>query len=344
MTALAQTKANRNKKKIEKMNSNNQNDFETNYRTALKKHGYRFSQVIGKGGMSRVDEVREIATGQLKAIKHLGNSLPADKVDRFKKTLKRETEYAFDHPNVLKGESYFQEDGNVFFVMPRMQHNLDHMLDDKQDHPLAFLLDIIVQTAAGMNYLHQNDIIHRDLKPSNILYNQRQNDIWVAICDFGLSQDKMAKFKNDLSRKLLRGGRRAGTVNYSAPEQMHKNGKYDKRCDIYSFGRLMDELVGRKATRQKKFINTFQQDRQIDALSKKVYLYKMDRPRILDGEVRSYLPFSLLNLILRCLQKNHKRRPPDIVQTFYELTKIQQECRMLNGGQGQHKEMLTCHI
>jgi len=326
-------------------NHNGEKNAETAYRSTLRKHGYKFSEVIGKGGMSRVDEVREIATGDLKAIKHLGNSLPPDKIERFKKTLRRETEYSFNHPNVLKGENVFEDGGNVFYIMPRMQYNLDHLLADKERYSLEVLLDIIVQTAAGLNYLHQNNIIHRDIKPSNILFNREQdNNIWVAICDFGLSQDKMAKLKTDLSRRLLKGGRRAGTLNYSAPEQMHKNGKYDKRCDIYSLGRIMDELIGRKVERQKKLVATFQHDRQINSLSKKIYLYKMDRPYVLDGEIRDYLPFSLLNLILRCLQKNPKRRPPDIVQVFYELTKIQKECRMLLNGQTQQQNVQTCYV
>jgi serine/threonine-protein kinase len=322
-------------------NNNGEKNVETIYRSSLRKHGYKFSSVIGKGGMSRVDEVRDLDTGELKAIKHLGTSLPPDKIDRFKKTLRRETAYDFDHPNVLKGEAVFEDNGNVFFVMPRMEKNLDHLLTDDHTYSLESLLDIIVQTAAGLNYLHQNNIIHRDLKPSNILFNKQKDGIWVVICDFGLSQDKMAKFKTDVSR-FLKGGRRAGTLSFSAPEQMHKNGKYDKRCDIYSLGRIIDVLVGKKVERTKKFVTTFQQDRKLNSLAKKIYLYKMDKPHVLDGEVRKYLPFSLLDLTLRCLQKNPKRRPPDIVQVFYELTKIQKECR-LHTGQPHGKEMLTCY-
>ena len=300
-------------------------DFESVYRNTLRKHGYQFTQVIGRGGMSRVDEVREIATGKLWAVKHLGNSLPPEKVDRFRRMLRRESEYAFDHPNVLKGKTYFEDGGNIFYMMPRMQHNLEQMLTDEKAYPLSFLLDILVQVGAGLNYLHQNDIIHRDLKPSNVLYSMDGDGVWVVICDFGLSQDKMAKFRNDLSRTLLRGGRRAGTLNYSAPEQMHKNGKYDKRCDIYSFGRVMDELIGCKTGGGREYIKTFQQDRQIDGLSRKIYLYKKDRPYILEDDIRKRLPGSLMNLVMRCLQKNPKRRPADIVQVFYELTKMQQE-------------------
>ncbi len=318
-----------------------EDDFEARYRSALRKHGYQFTQVIGKGGMSRVDEVRHITTGKLRAIKHLGSHVRSDKVERFRKMLRRESEYSFDHPNVLKGETYFEEGSDIFYVMPRMQHNLEHLLEDEAGYPLTFLLDIALQTVAGLNYLHQNGIIHRDLKPSNILYNVRGHEIWVAICDFGLSQDKIAKFRNDLSRKLLRSGRRAGTLNFSAPEQMHKKGKYDKRCDIYSLGRVMDELFGRKIKAGRKYINTFQQDRRLDSLSKKIYLYKMDRPRILEGDTRKYLPSQLIDLILRSLQKNPKRRPADIVNVFYEMTKIQQECNMASRMAATRKEVLV---
>ncbi|RJP21325.1 MAG: serine/threonine protein kinase [Candidatus Abyssobacteria bacterium SURF_5] len=325
-------------KNIDFMNDDN---FEDAYRRVLRKHGYQFLQIIGRGGMSRVDEARHLATGKLRAIKHLGPNPPIEKIDRFKRILRRETEYAFDHPNVMKGLDLFEENGDIFYVMPRMQHNLEHLLLDDEKYSLAFLMDIIIQVVAGLNYLHQNHIIHRDLKPSNILYDANgSNSMSIVICDFGLSQDKAAKLKTDLSRFFGR-GRRAGTMNYAAPEQLRKGGRYDKRCDIYALGRLLDELIAKKMNGASKFINTFQQDRQVHALSKKVYLYKMDRPYILDASSRNQLPYSLSSLILRCLQKNPDRRPADVVQIFYELTKIQQEVRSAAGTEFLQREVMT---
>jgi serine/threonine protein kinase len=320
---------------------NNDENFEDGYRRILRKHGYQFSQIIGRGGMSRVDEVRHLATGKLRAIKHLGPNPPLEKIDRFKRILRRETEYSFDHPNVMKGLDLFEDDGDIFFVMPRMQHNLEDLLLDDEKYSLMFLLDIVIQVTAGLNYLHQNHIIHRDMKPSNILYDLDSNGMAsVVICDFGLSQDKTAKFKTDLSRFFGR-GRRAGTMNYASPEQMRKGGRYDKRCDIYSLGRVIDELIGKKMNNNIKFINTFQQDRQLHTLSKKVYLYKMERPFILECAGRGNVPFSLSGLVLRCLQKHPDRRPADVIQIFYELTKIQQECRTAEGGESLQKEVMT---
>ena len=159
-------------------------DFETTYHRILRKHGYEFTQIIGRGGMSRVDEVRHLAMRELRAIKHLGPNPPPEKVERFKKTIRRENEYTFDHPNVMKGTDYFEDGGNVFYVMPRMQHNLEHLLADDREYDITRLLDIVIQTTAGLNYLHQNGVIHRDLKPSNILYNLNGDDVWVVICDW----------------------------------------------------------------------------------------------------------------------------------------------------------------
>ena len=88
---------------------------------------------------------------------------------------------------------------------------------------------IILEICDALEYLHRNQIIHRDLKPSNILItNNGQN---VKLIDFGLSDaDWYTLFKNP-----------AGTRDYVSPEQL-AGGNVDVRTDIYSLGRIMQEL------------------------------------------------------------------------------------------------------
>ena len=88
---------------------------------------------------------------------------------------------------------------------------------------------IILEICDALEYLHRNQIIHRDLKPSNILItNNGQN---VKLIDFGLSDaDWYTLFKNP-----------AGTRDYVSPEQLAGE-DVDCRTDIYSLGRIMQEL------------------------------------------------------------------------------------------------------
>lgn len=88
---------------------------------------------------------------------------------------------------------------------------------------------IILEICDALEYLHRNQIIHRDLKPSNILITNNGRN--VKLIDFGLSDaDWYTLFKNP-----------AGTRDYVSPEQLAGE-DVDCRTDIYSLGRIMQEL------------------------------------------------------------------------------------------------------
>jgi serine/threonine protein kinase/tetratricopeptide (TPR) repeat protein len=87
------------------------------------------------------------------------------------------------------------------------------------------------QVAQALAYAHQRGVVHRDIKPSNLLIDARGN-VWIT--DFGL-----AKFEEsgDLSVSL----EVVGTLRYMSPERLE--GKSDPRCDIYSLGATLYELL-----------------------------------------------------------------------------------------------------
>ncbi|XP_023900083.1 rust resistance kinase Lr10 [Quercus suber] len=101
------------------------------------------------------------------------------------------------------------------------------------------LYDIAVGTAKGIAYLHeecQQRIIHYDIKPGNVLLDKNLNP---KVADFGL-----AKLCNrGSSHLLLTNGR--GTPGYAAPE-LWKPYPVTHKCDVYSFGMLLFEIVGRR--------------------------------------------------------------------------------------------------
>jgi serine/threonine protein kinase len=98
---------------------------------------------------------------------------------------------------------------------------------------------IAIGTARGIAYLHEeceHRIIHYDIKPGNILLDMNFNP---KVADFGL-----AKLCNrDNSHITMTGGR--GTPGYAAPE-LWMPFPITHKCDVYSFGMLLFEIIGRR--------------------------------------------------------------------------------------------------
>lgn len=118
--------------------------------------------------------------------------------------------------------------------------SLDRFLFDKNRRiELGKLYEIAVGTAKGIAYLHeecQQRIIHYDIKPGNVLLDA---NFFPKVADFGL-----AKLCNrDNSHVVLTRGR--GTPGYAAPE-LYMPFPVTHKCDVYSFGMLLFEIVGRR--------------------------------------------------------------------------------------------------
>jgi serine/threonine protein kinase len=119
--------------------------------------------------------------------------------------------------------------------------SLDRVLFDLEGDALGFdaLSGIVAGTARGVRYLHeecQHRIIHYDIKPGNVLLTA---DYTPKVADFGL-----ARLCNRDSTHLTMTGAR-GTPGYAAPE-LWLPLPVTHRCDVYSFGMLVFEILGRR--------------------------------------------------------------------------------------------------
>nr|DAD35410.1 TPA_asm: hypothetical protein HUJ06_006050 [Nelumbo nucifera] len=113
-----------------------------------------------------------------------------------------------------------------------------------ENHPrLGFerLYQIALGIARGLEYLHRGcntRIVHFDIKPHNILLDE---DFRPKISDFGLA--KLCPRQESI---LSMTGAR-GTVGYIAPEVFSRNfGVVSHKSDVYSYGMMVLEMVGRR--------------------------------------------------------------------------------------------------
>ncbi|KAL3644894.1 serine threonine-protein kinase [Castilleja foliolosa] len=97
---------------------------------------------------------------------------------------------------------------------------------------LAFkvVVQLALDLARGLSYLHSKKIVHRDVKTENMLL---QTDRTLKIADFGVARIE-AQNPRDMTGNT-------GTLGYMAPEVL--DGKpYNRKCDVYSFGICLWEI------------------------------------------------------------------------------------------------------
>uniref|UniRef100_A0A6Q2XBD2 Eukaryotic translation initiation factor 2-alpha kinase 3 n=1 Tax=Esox lucius TaxID=8010 RepID=A0A6Q2XBD2_ESOLU len=106
-------------------------------------------------------------------------------------------------------------------------------------------LDIFLQIAEAVHFLHSKGLMHRDLKPSNIFFTV---DDVVKVGDFGLvTAMDQEEDEDDLGPltpvpSYARHTGQVGTKLYMSPEQLSGN-SYSHKVDIYSLGLILFELL-----------------------------------------------------------------------------------------------------
>uniref|UniRef100_A0A7N0TMT3 Protein kinase domain-containing protein n=1 Tax=Kalanchoe fedtschenkoi TaxID=63787 RepID=A0A7N0TMT3_KALFE len=96
--------------------------------------------------------------------------------------------------------------------------------------PFKVVVQLALDLARGLSYLHSKKIVHRDVKTENMLLNAQRT---LKIADFGVARVE-AQNPRDMTGST-------GTFGYMAPEVL--DGKpYNRKCDVYSFGICLWEI------------------------------------------------------------------------------------------------------
>jgi serine/threonine protein kinase len=160
------------------------------------------------------------------------------------------------HPHNMHLVCCVQEEKSCSYVMERMNKSLFKLLESNQ-LSLIRRVDIMLQIAEGIHFLHSMGLVHRDLKPHNILMKcdgggfesstsaPVGEPLWIAkVCDFGTTKAKMES--TAFSHQTIP----IGTLMFMAPEAyaLEDGDEEPKRfhpmkTDVYSFGLICHSVL-----------------------------------------------------------------------------------------------------
>jgi serine/threonine protein kinase len=196
---------------------------------------FEILRVLGAGGMGIVLLARDSQSGREVAIKLIKSDLVTNQniVHRFLKEaghLKR-----LRHTNVAPVQEISDRAEGPYFVMPYFEKgSLANRIRPGTPLDSESILDIAAQVAEGLSFAHRSGIIHRDLKPANILLTAEGK---ACLADFGLARTLFNDTIVDVVNRNLE-----GTTPYMSPAVAAGDAE-DTRCDIYSFGALLYEML-----------------------------------------------------------------------------------------------------
>lgn len=205
---------------------------------------YEIVRSLGIGGTADVYEAEHVDLGRRVALKILRCAVDDsdETLERFRREAR--TSGALQHPNIADVfDVGYTDEGSPYLVMELLTgESLDAWIS-RGPLSIAAAIEVGVQLADALAFVHSRGILHRDVKPANVVMHRERSGHTVAkLVDFGISKPVM---RGPSDRAITREGLVVGTPHYMAPEYLG-GGPATQGMDTYAAGVVLYEcLAGR---------------------------------------------------------------------------------------------------
>ena len=268
---------------------------------------YRIEREIGEGGMSHVYVGRTLAAseslpaGYEVVLKVMSEELAGEVTARKRFVKEAQILSKLRHRYITRFYEFINDARNAVLVMEFVEGTpVDVVIAEKGALSLDDAIGITQCMLEALVYAHGKGIVHRDIKPANLI---RETSGVVKVTDFGIAKIKEGAGATGQT-VLTKSGFLLGTPHYMSPEQIREPKDAGAKCDIYSAGVVLYEML----TGALPF-NSRSLPKLIDAI------YRGDKPS--PRSLRPDMEPELESIVLKAIHPRHEQRY-DTARQFYE--------------------------
>jgi serine/threonine protein kinase/outer membrane protein assembly factor BamD (BamD/ComL family) len=267
---------------------------------------YEIAGLIGEGGFGRVYKAQDTQMMRWVAIKVMSVEQNESALQRFRN--EAIVAGGLHHPNLVTVYELGEYNNHPFIVMEYLEgRDLSCYIGNPNEQlPIAKKIDVLVQTARGLERAHRQQVIHRDIKPANIMLLK---DGTVKVMDFGI-----ARLTHDASRRNTATGMVVGSLLWMAPE-IFSGHDADVPTDIWAFGVMAFELLSGEHPYQSPVLSSSSNTAQL------IFQITQSEPPLLTTRAPE-VPLTLSEVVRRCMARDRHDRYHSLRDVILDLEPI----------------------
>jgi eukaryotic-like serine/threonine-protein kinase len=207
---------------------------------------YRVEREIGEGGMSHVYVGRTLAATEMLPVNYvvvlkiMSPDLASEVTARKRFVKEAQILSRLRHRYITRFYEFINNENGAVLVMEYVEGiPVDMLIADKGALAVKQAVSMAQCMLEALVYAHGKGIVHRDIKPSNLI---RETSGAVKVTDFGIAKIREAAGAK-AQTVLTKSGFLLGTPHYMSPEQIREPKDAGAKCDIYSAGVVLYEML-----------------------------------------------------------------------------------------------------